>query len=163
MSALASRGYSAVAPGLLPEHGEEQSEAHGRSSNWSERHVAYTSGLGTFSLCRGLITNLGQAMRLGSVVVRAQIPATERPYSGPFDYCLYFNGVDCTACIDRCPVAILEDGGSHKLACAEHLEIATAEFVERKFGFKGYGCGLCQTGVPCESGIPLGVRAPARS
>jgi epoxyqueuosine reductase len=154
VTALAARGYSAVAPALLPDHSEKNSESQGRSSNWSERHVAYTSGLGTFSLCGGLITKLGQAVRLGSVIVRAQLPATERPYSGPFDYCLYFNGTDCTACADRCPVGSMDGRSRDKVACAQHLEVTTAEFVQREFGFKGYGCGLCQTGVPCESGIP---------
>jgi len=28
------------------------------------------------------------------------------------------------------------------------------EYVESHYGFKGYGCGFCQTGVPCESRIP---------
>jgi hypothetical protein len=26
--------------------------------------------------------------------------------------------------------------------------------VRRNYGFDGYACGLCQTGVPCEAGIP---------
>ena len=30
----------------------------------------------------------------------------------------------------------------------------TREYVTNELGFKGYGCGLCQTGVPCESKIP---------
>lgn len=154
VAALAAQGHSAVAPALLPQHAEMHSERQGRSSDWSERHVAYTSGLGTFSLCGGLITSLGQAVRLGSVIVQAALPPTERPYSGPFDYCLYFNGVDCTACADRCPVGSMGDKGRDKLVCAQHLEVATAEFVQREYGFKGYGCGLCQTGVPCESCIP---------
>ncbi len=132
----------------------EQSQTQGRSSNWSERHVAYTSGLGTFSLCGGLITPLGQAVRLGSVVVQAQIPPTPRPTPAPFDYCLYFNGSGCTACVDRCPVGSMDGKVRDKTACAQHLEVTTAEFVQSEFGFKGYGCGLCQTGVPCESGIP---------
>jgi epoxyqueuosine reductase len=154
VTALADRGYTAVAPALLPQHGEKQSEGLGRSSNWSERHVAYTSGLGTFSLCGGLITSLGQAVRLGSVIVRAQMSPTERPYSGPFDYCLYFDGGGCTACADRCPVSSMGGKARDKTVCAQHLEVTTAEFVQREFGFEGYGCGLCQTGVPCESGIP---------
>jgi epoxyqueuosine reductase len=154
VAALAARGYSTVAPALLPQHGEKQSDSQGRSSNWSERHVAYTSGLGTFSLCGGLITSLGQAVRLGSVIVRAKLPATERPYSGPFDYCVYFDGGDCTACADRCPVGSMGQKGRDKIACAQHLEVTTADFVQSEFGFKGYGCGLCQTGVPCESRIP---------
>ena len=154
VASRASRGYSAVAPALLPDHGEKESESQGRSSNWSERHVAYTSGLGTFSLCGGLITELGQAVRLGSVIVRARVPATVRPYSDPFEYCLYFQGIECTACADRCPVGAMDGETRDKTVCGHHLEVTTAEFVQREFGFKGYGCGLCQTGVPCESGIP---------
>lgn len=153
VAALAARGHSAVAPALLPQYAEKESELRGRASNWSERHVAHTSGLGTFGLSGGLITPLGQAVRLGSVVVEAQLPPTPRPYSGGFDYCLYFNGGDCTACVDRCPVGSVGGDGRDKPACSHHLEVV-AEFVECEYGFKGYGCGLCQTGVPCESGIP---------
>ena len=29
------------------------------------------------------------------------------------------------------------------------------EYVTSHFGFEAYACGLCQTGVPCESRIPL--------
>lgn len=155
VTALATRGHSAVAPALLPQHCEADSEQQGRSSNWSERHVAYTSGLGTFGLCRGLITSLGQAVRFGSVIVRADIPPTVRPYSGPFDYCLHFNGGSCTACVDRCPVGSTDGENGDKTACADHVELTTARFVQEEFGFKGYGCGLCQTGVPCESRIPV--------
>ena len=121
VAALAQKGHSAVAPALLPQHGERQSPDQGRSSNWSERHVAYTSGLGTFGLSGGLITSLGQAVRLGSVIVQAQIPPTERPYSGPFDYCLYFDGGDCTACADRCPVGSMDGKGRDKTVCGQHL------------------------------------------
>jgi epoxyqueuosine reductase len=154
VKALAERGHSAVAPALLPQFGERESALQGRASAWSERHVAYTSGLGTFGLSGGLITPLGSAVRLGSVVVRAQIPPTSRAYSGGFDYCLYFNGGGCAACVDRCPAGSIGEDDRDKPACARHLEVVTAEFVEREYGFEGYGCGLCQTGVPCESAIP---------
>ena len=29
------------------------------------------------------------------------------------------------------------------------------QYVESHFGFKGYGCCFCQTGVPCESENPV--------
>jgi len=38
--------------------------------------------------------------------------------------------------------------------CREHAGDAATEFVKANYGFDGYGCGLCQTGVPCESKIP---------
>jgi len=28
------------------------------------------------------------------------------------------------------------------------------DLVKKEYGFDGYGCGLCQTRVPCESRIP---------
>ena len=44
-------------------------------SNWSERHAAYNAGLGTFGLCDGLITPVGKAVRIGSVIARVSISA----------------------------------------------------------------------------------------
>ena len=41
-----------------------------------------------------------------------------------------------------------------KIKCLNHLRPATAEYVKANYGFDGYGCGLCQTGVPCEFKIP---------
>jgi len=155
VKALASQGYAAVAPALLPEWTETESPTYGRASTWSERHVAYVSGLGTFSLCGGLITERGQAARFGSLVVHAAIPSTARSYSDPFAYCLFYHDRSCTACVDRCPVGSVTPGGRDKKACAQHLESATADYVKHEYGFDGYGCGLCQTGVPCESGIPV--------
>jgi len=29
------------------------------------------------------------------------------------------------------------------------------EYVKKTYKFEGYGCGLCQVGVPCEAGIPV--------
>ena len=41
-------------------------------------------------------------------------------------------------------------------ACAGLLR-RSEEYVRLHYGFDGYGCGLCQTAVPCESGIPEGL------
>ena len=154
VKALNGEGYEAVAPGMMTQWGERQSRQFGDASTWSQRHVAYVSGLGTFSLSGGLITERGQAHRLGSVVVRAAIPATVRPYVDPFEYCLYYTTGGCTDCVDRCPAGSIKPGARDKRACAKHLEPGTAEYVKEKYGFDGYGCGLCQTGVRCESRIP---------
>jgi epoxyqueuosine reductase len=155
VEALAASGYPAVAPGLLPQWSNGRSAKYGRASTWSERHVAYVSGLGTFGLSGGLITERGQAVRLGSVVVRARIPPTPRRYADPFAYCLFFTRGICAACADRCPAGSISEEVRDKGACARHLEPVTADYVKREYGFDGYGCGLCQTKVPCESGIPV--------
>lgn len=154
VEALASRGCQAVAPGLLPEHRETQSPRLGRASNWSERHVAYISGLGTFGLCGGLITELGQAVRLGSLVIRAHIIVTPRPEGGPFAHCLFYRDGSCTACADRCPVGSVSPAGRDKEACAQRVQIDAVDFLKREYNLDSSGCGLCQTAVPCESCIP---------
>jgi len=151
---LTDRGYQAVAPGFIRQWAERSSPRFGPACTWSERHVAYISGLGTFSLSGGLITERGQAVRFGSVVVRASIPASPRRYSDPFAYCLFFARGTCGVCARRCPVGSISGEGRDKGACAKHLKPVSEEFVKREYGFDGYGCGICQTRVPCESGIP---------
>jgi epoxyqueuosine reductase QueG len=151
---LRDAGIPAVAPVLLPQWKSVKSEQFVYASTWSERHMAFASGLGTFGLCDGLITPLGKAIRVGSVVAQASIPATRRPYSDHQAYCLFLSRGTCGKCIDRCPVGALSAQGHDKRACSDHTGGTCREYVKREFGFEGYGCGLCQTGVPCESGIP---------
>jgi len=54
---LEDLGYVAVAPTLLPSFQYFREEKAGWASPWSERHVAYACGLGTFSLNDGFITS----------------------------------------------------------------------------------------------------------
>ena len=154
VEALGEAGYPAVAPMLSPQWQWRESDRYVFSSTWSERHAAYASGLGTFGLCDGLITPVGKAVRVGSVVARMQIPPTPRPYQDHRAYCLFFNHGICGQCMARCPVGAITEAGHDKVKCSRHLKPATEKFVRANFGFDGYGCGLCQTGVPCESGIP---------
>ncbi len=118
-------------------------------SRWSERHAAYVCGLGTFGLSRGLITERGMAGRFGSVIVSEVFPADNRPYTGVYDYCSR-----CGACIRRCPAKAinLEHGKDHTI-CGPYVKASGVLFYPR------YGCGLCQTRVPCETGIPVRRRA----
>ena len=151
---LTENGYQAVAPSLLPDWSIKQSDKYVFASTWSERHAAYASGLGTFGLCDGLITPVGKAMRTGSVIARIQIAPTQRPYQFHREYCLFYSKGICGKCIPRCPVGALSEKGHDKAKCRTHVKPATEEYVKAHYGFDGYGCGLCQTGVPCESKIP---------
>ena len=154
VATLESHGYQAVAPSLTPQFSVRISPKYGFASTWSERHAAYASGLGTFGLCDALITTVGKAMRTGSVVARIQVPHTPRPYMDHHEYCLFFTRGICKKCISRCPVGAITEAGKDKPTCYNHLFPVTREYVTSKYGFDGYGCGLCQTGVPCESKIP---------
>lgn len=133
----------AVKTTALPE-GER--EAVHIASNWSERHVAYASGLGTFCLTRGLISGKGVAGRYGSVIVSEEIAPDQRPYEGVYDYC-----IRCGACVKRCPAgAISLEYGKDQLKCRQWMAKTEKKYDPR------YGCGKCQVGVPCEDRIPGG-------
>ena len=113
-------------------------------SKWSERHAAYACGLGTFGLSRGLITKSGMAGRYASIIIDAEIEPDERPYTGVYDYC-----TRCGACIHKCPVkAISLEYGKNNIKCSNYVDLMGERFSPR------YGCGKCQTGVPCENRIP---------
>jgi epoxyqueuosine reductase len=142
-------GIAAVAPTRLPQWSMEAV-----TSNWSERHMAYAAGLGTFGLCDGLITPLGKAMRCGSVVARLALPATPRVYSDHHAYCDFFAGKRCAVCAERCPVGAISERGHDKTRCLAYLTQVRRELIEPHFGFSTDACGLCQTNVPCESRIP---------
>lgn len=154
VAALMEAGHEAVAPQLLLQWKRETSDKYGFASTWSERHVAHASGLGTFGLCDGLLTPRGKAMRLGSVVARIRIPPTPRAYKDHHAYCLFYTKGICGKCISRCPARALSKRGHDKEKCHNYVEVKMAEYVKSAYGFEGYGCGLCQTGVPCESKIP---------
>jgi len=151
---LERQGHAAMAPMLAPNWIIVKSERFSFASSWSERHAAHAAGLGTFGLCDGLITERGKAMRVGSVVARVSIAPMPRPYSDHRSYCLYFADGTCGKCIDRCPARAITEARHDKEKCRQHLG-CSREHVKKTYRFEGYGCGLCQVGVPCEAGIPV--------
>ena len=154
---LADQGCVAVAPMLSPLWSRHRDEATGLSSNWSERHALYVAGMGTFGLSDGLITPRGMAMRCGSVVVDLKLPPTPREYHAHTDYCPFFTDGSCRACIDRCPAGAISTAGHDKKKCEDYYE-RVGGLLREEYGVEHVGCGLCQVGVPCESGIPSAAR-----
>jgi len=154
--AMHDRGIQAVSPMLLPEWSAMPSDDFVFASTWSERHAAYAAGLGTFGLCDGLITPVGKAMRVGSLIARIDLPVTPRPYIHHQEYCLYHSRGTCGVCMIRCPAGAITAEGHNKRLCQDYLD-ATVPYVLEQFGFDGYGCGLCQVNVPCERRIPRRV------
>ncbi|MCF6248343.1 MAG: epoxyqueuosine reductase [Desulfobacula sp.] len=151
---LASSGHPAVAPMLVPNWTIVKSERFSYASSWSERHAAHAAGLGTFGLCDGLITAKGKAMRTGSIVVKLSLKSDPRPYFDHHAYCLYYSDGTCGKCIDRCPARAITPNGHDKEKCRQHL-VRSRKYVKKTYKFEGYGCGLCQVGVPCETIIPV--------
>lgn len=151
---LAAAGIQSVAPMLSPNWEKRESPQHGYASTWSERHAAYACGLGTFGLSDGLITALGKAIRVGSVVAAIRFAPTPRPYNTHQAYCLFYTMGKCGKCIDRCPAGAISEAGHDKVKCKTYIRKEAMPFIRNHYGFEGKGCGLCQTKVPCESKIP---------
>jgi len=142
VESIEDQGYKAVAPVL-----EEEFKLVNHRSNWSERHVAFIAGLGTFSISYSLITNKGTAGRFGSVVIDKKLEPNKREYTELMEYC---DG--CGTCISRCPSSALTHEGKDKERCSNFLNKVLKRNNPR------YGCGKCQTAVPCEFENPMGLQ-----
>ncbi|MHB9095488.1 MAG: ATP-binding protein [Eubacteriales bacterium] len=117
------------------------------TSNWSERHVAFVCGLGTFGLSKGLITKKGITGRFGSIITELYLSPDKREYETIYEYCSM-----CGACVKNCPVnAISIDKGKNHMICSDFLDKTAEKYKPR------YGCGKCQIRVPCESSIPNNI------
>lgn len=148
---LINAGYNSLAPSMderfWAKTALDNESSHSEvsfTSNWSERHVAFVCGLGTFGLSKGLITSKGVAGRFGSIVTELNLPGDKRPYEDIYEYC-----TRCGECVKNCPVnAISMDKGKNHKKCSDFLDKTAKKYKPR------YGCGKCQVGVPCESNIP---------
>lgn len=148
--ALVAEGYRAVAPytedsyimqtsRAVPPPGTEHVPPF--STNWSERHVAVVTGLGTFGLSTNFISRAGCAGRLISVVTDWEAEPDVPDYTDWLGYCNR-----CGACLKRCPPqAHYKDkvGKDHE-KCGLHIRSVCDKHAPR------YGCGKCQSGLPCE-------------
>lgn len=116
----------------------------GFTSNWSERHVAFVCGLGTFGLQKALITERGVCGRFGSVITDVDFPVTKRKYTEIYEYCLM-----CRACT-RCPAKAINitTGKSHHI-CASYFDTLRDKYSPR------FGCGKCYVNVPCARQRPM--------
>jgi epoxyqueuosine reductase len=162
---LRERGYRAVAPVLHHAYLQFPRPDGDITSNWSERHACFVAGLGTFGLSRGLITPGGVAVRVGSVVTDMPLEPTPRAFRSPFESCLFLTSGTCGRCMARCPAGAITPEGQNKLVCQAH-QVHALEARGRPLGLGRQitglhlSCGLCQTGVPCEAGIPFSPHTP---
>lgn len=149
---LSASGGRAVAPAIAKDWSVDYQLFR---SNWSERHIAYIAGLGTFSLNRGLITSRGMAGRFGSVVTNLEFTPSRRRYRSFFEYCPFLVDGSCGVCIERCPVGAISAAGKDKKRCHQYIFIDDPLAAARmKYGYPGSACGKCQTSVPCEMAVP---------
>ncbi|MDO4745024.1 MAG: hypothetical protein Q4B18_00555 [Bacillota bacterium] len=155
-AALEENGIRAVAIDNITEFSRQHSENLGIASNWSHRHTAFAAGMGTFGLSDGFITERGKAVRMTSIIVEADLEVTPRGDRGHYDWCLYFRSGICGACIRRCPIRAITEKGHDKDACLAYETTACEKYwpehIER--GDYIFGCGLCQSKVPCRDKRP---------
>ena len=151
---LAGLGYRALAPQLSSDWKRFADTPVGIASSWSERHAAYVAGLGTFGLSDGLITPKGIAHRCGSVITDLSLRPTVRSAPDHRSYCLYYREGSCSVCAGRCPAGAISPQGHDKAKCRAYSYGEIPRAVGELYGVPELGCGLCQTKVPCEAGIP---------
>jgi len=153
---LKQHGFRALAPGRSKSFKISSTES-GATSNWSERHIAYVAGQGSFSLNDGFISEKGMAIRMISIVTDAIFAPNKRTVKFHNENCLFYSKGICGACIKRCPAGALTKGGHDKKRCyafaysEDGRQRAVAWGAQYDFGS---GCGLCQTKVPCECKCP---------
>ena len=147
---LKSDGYNAITPcteerfimraGDDPAPGTEHIPKF--SSNWSERHVGFAAGLGTFGISTNFISKYaGTAGRLLSIITDWETTPDPIEYDDFLEYCN-----SCGVCIRRCPAnAFYADkhGKDHSI-CGQYIRKVSAKHTPR------YGCGKCQSGLPCD-------------
>jgi epoxyqueuosine reductase len=159
VSILESRGYRSVAPSCTKPVLFLWQLPGGPTSDWSEKHVAYAAGLGTFALNGGLITPKGAALQCGSVITDLALTPTPRAYDNYQAYCLYHRNGSCKRCIQRCPIGAISEQGYDKMKCFFYHEVDLLR-ISKDLGREPEEvehhavCSLCQTKVPCERGIP---------
>lgn len=156
---LKSLGYWGVAPSRETYFYKKQI-GQDISSNWSERHIAFAAGLGTFSINDGFITEKGIAVKLISIVTDAHMPQSEQRNLYYQQNCLWNSKGTCGACMKRCPVGAITEAGHDKFKCYKHCYGEASREVAQNYGGSsahGSGCGLCQTAVPCEFRNPVGA------
>jgi ferredoxin len=153
---LEDLGHLAVSPTLSSTFQYIRDEKAGWASSWSERHIAYACGLGTFSLNDGLITPKGMAVRIGSVVTLLKLTPNEKKYRHHRENCLQFRNEKCGKCIARCPAGAITEKGHNKDKCYEYIVSLSLRAKRLEYGLQNASssCGLCQTDVPCEFEIP---------
>jgi epoxyqueuosine reductase QueG len=139
-------------------------------SVWSERHMAFAAGLGTFSLHEGFISEIGCNIRIASVITDAPLDITPRNNDDPYANCLFYAKGKCKKCAERCPGDAITDAGHDKWKCYLYGQVVAQEMKnrlndllkphlrningEKKWSYP-VGCGFCQFDVPCMNKNPV--------
>jgi epoxyqueuosine reductase QueG len=136
-------GYRAAFPG---DAGMSSNDAF--KSRWSQRHIAWIAGQGTFGINNMLISSQGSCGRYFSVVTNLPV-GTDEIQREPS--CLYKRFGTCGVCVKRCPSGALTIRGFDAEKCGR-----TCVMNARMLGMPdAHVCGKCAVGLPCSYRNPI--------
>lgn len=117
-------------------------------SLWSQRHVAYLAGHGTFGMNNMLISDEGCVGRYFSIVTELEI----KPDATVTDQrCLYKIDGSCGLCITRCPAGALTQDGFDRYCCMAHCQRNEKDHPGAQV------CGKCLVELPCSYRNPVNL------
>lgn len=109
-------------------------------SRWSQKHVAYIAGHGTFGLNNMMISDKGGVGRYYSIVTTLPIKADPIVQE---ERCLYKRNGKCGLCARRCSTGALTTQGFDRFKCLEQC-------LKNERLYPGADiCGKCVVGLPC--------------
>lgn len=115
ITALAEMGVKAVSEPVTENYDHVQ-----LTTKWPHKTSAYIAGIGTFGINRIIITPMGCAGRLGTIVFSEKIAATPRPDQ---ENCLYKREGKCGVCVKKCPVQALRYNSFNRFACVVRYQM----------------------------------------
>ena len=114
-------------------------------SRWSQRHVAYLAGHGTFGINNMLISDAGSVGRYFSIVTTLDVQPDEPIVE---ERCLWKRDGSCGLCAARCAAGALTTEGFDRFKCLERCLENMAQFPGADV------CGKCTVELPCSYGAP---------
>ena len=114
-------------------------------SRWSQRHVAYLAGHGTFGKNNMLISDVGSVGRYFSIVTTLSVMPDRRITE---ERCGWKKDGSCGLCFKRCAGGALTESGFDRFRCLEQCLINMARYPGADV------CGKCTVELPCSYEIP---------
>jgi epoxyqueuosine reductase len=123
-------------------------------ARWSHKHLAFLANLGRFGTHHMLITPVGCAGRLGSLVTEADLG--DHPMIETDQACLLKAGKKCGKCIEACPVDALSENGFDRRRCWNRLNEnrKTLDYFA-DLPETTHVCGKCAALMPCSFSNPV--------